>query len=372
MTRVLVIDSTGRGHAICDLFTRTDPDVTVFYGPGNSALRRDRIMSIGGISLTDPGTALAFLNREPVEFVFVANIDALSIGYVDELRAAGHRVIGPTRAAAQLEASKERGKRFCAEHGLPTAPYEVFTDPVSALGYVRSLPYPCVVKVDGLTPDGDGAVVCSTLAQADAAIHRFAGQKIIVERRLSGVELSVFALLDGRDYLLFPTARDFKRALEQDQGTNCDGMGSVAPHPLDSPELHAQIRATLLDPLRRGLRADGLDFTGFIYLGLMLTDSQLHVLEINARFGDSEAQAVLPGVAGNFTELCRAVLAQDLAGRGLSIDGLSRCSVALTQSDWPTGTVATGQRIYGLHAVDPSVATLFYANLRSKDRKSVV
>jgi phosphoribosylamine--glycine ligase len=119
--RVLVVDSTGRGHAICELFTRTNEEVTVYYGPGCSALEAERVVSVDSISLTDPESALRFLAAHPVEFVFVSNIDALSLGYVDVLRAAGHRVIGPTRAAAELESSKERGKQFCLAHGIPTA-----------------------------------------------------------------------------------------------------------------------------------------------------------------------------------------------------------------------------------------------------------
>ena len=379
-TRVLVVDGTGRGHAICDLFTRTDPDVTVFYGPGCDAIVQDRIVPVPSISLSDPQTALDFLAANPVEFVFVSNIDALSLGYVDVLRAHGHRTIGPTRQAAQLEASKERGKRFCAEHGIPTAPYRFFTEPEAAKAYIRSLPYACVVKTDGLTKDGDGSIVCKTAAEAEAAVEGFAREQgerfeVVVEKRLHGREISVFALLDGESYLMFPTAVDFKRTLEADAGKNCDGMGSIAPHPSDDPILHNEIRETLLDPLLSGLRSEGLDFTGFIYVGAMMTDAGLSVIEINARFGDSEAEVVLPSVQSDFTALCRAVLAKELVRHELVTDGLVRCTVALTQgcldpSDpdalpgWPFGEFATGQRVSGLGDVDPLRAKVFYANLR--------
>ena len=379
VTQILVVDGTGRGHAICDLFTRTDPNAVVFYGPGCDYLAQERIISVRSISLSDPQTALDFLQENPVEFVFVANIDALSKGYVDVLRAHRHRVIGPTQAAAQLEASKERGKRFCTEHGLPTAPYQCFGAPEAAKAYIRALGYACVVKTDGLCKDGDGAIVCTTAEEAEAAVDGFARElgesfKVIVEKRLYGAEISVLALLDGDSYLLFPPAIDFKRTLENDAGKNCDGMGSVAPHPADSPALRDEIAKTLLDPLVCGLNKDGLDFSGFIYLGAMRTAAGLSVLEINARFGDSEAEAVLPSVQNHFTTVCRAVLAKRLASQRLLTDGLVRCSVALTQGcldpadphallGWPFGAFASGQRVTGLEDVDYGEVMIFYANL---------
>jgi len=378
--RVLVIDGTGRGHAICDLFVRTDPGVTVYYGPGCDVIAHDRIVVVPSISLEDPSTALAFLDRHPVDLAFVSNIDALSRGYADVLRAHGHRTIGPSKAAAELEASKERGKRFCIDHGLATAPYRFFTEAEPAKAYVRSLPYACVVKTDGLCKNGDGAIVCDTAEEAERAIDGFAQQfagalRLVVEQRLRGPEISIFALLDGESYLLFPTAMDFKRTLEGDRGINCDGMGSVAPHPLNSAALEAQIRTTLLEPLVRGLRRDGLDFTGFIYLGTMLTEAGLHVIEINARLGDSEAEVVLPGVHGQFTGLCQSILDRALREQRLVTDGLVRCTVALTQGctdpgnpdalpGWPFGAFAIGQEVSGLDAVDRDEAMVFYANLR--------
>ncbi|MEM9492350.1 MAG: phosphoribosylamine--glycine ligase, partial [Myxococcota bacterium] len=378
--RILVVDGTGRGHAICDLFVRTSPEVTVFYGPGCDVIEHPRIIPTRSISLDNPDTALAFLAENPVEFVFVSNIDALSKGYVDVLRAHGHRTIGPTKAAAELESSKERTKRFCADHGLPTARSQFFSDLQPALAYIRSLPYACVIKNDGLCKDGDGVTVCSTADEATAAVKALAAAsgdsfKVVIEERLYGPELSVFALLDGDSYLMFPTAVDFKRTLDGDAGKNCDGMGSIAPHPADSPALHQDIRATLLDPLLRGLRRDRLDFTGFIYIGAMLTDDGLRVIEINARFGDSEAEVVLPGVHSDFAALCRAILAGELSHHELATDDQVRCTVALTQgcldhSDpdalpgWPFGQFAVDQPVAGLNRVDPDQATLFYANLR--------
>lgn len=378
-THVLVVDGTGRGHAICDLFTRTNPSVIVHYGPGSDVIESDRVLPARSVSLADPATALAFLAEHPVEFVFVSNIDALSLGYVERLRAAGHRVIGPTAPAAELESSKARGKRFCVDHGIPVPEHAVFTDAAAAKAHLRSRRHDWVVKIDGLTKDGDGSVVCGSPAEALAAVDRFAEEfgdelRLVLEERLTGPEVSVFALLDGTSALMFPLAKDYKRTLEGDAGKNCDGMGSIAPHPVDSPALREHLRMTLLDPLVRGLRADGLDFTGFVYLGVVLTQHGPRVIEINARFGDSEAEVVLPGVRSDFLALCRAVLAGGLDRERLETDGLHRCSVALVQGcldpadpaalvGWPFGEFAAGQPVTGLDRVDPGQAVVFHGNL---------
>jgi phosphoribosylamine--glycine ligase len=377
---VLVVDGSGRGHAICDLFVRGDPRVTVYYGPGCDVIEHDRIIIAPSISLNDPRTALAFLHDHPVELVFVSYSDALTKGYVDVLRSHGYATIGPSKAAAELESSKERGKRFCVDHGLPTAPYRFFTEVEPAKAYVRSLPYACVVKTDGLCKNADGSIVSDTVNEAEGAIDAFAHQfgdalRLVIEKRLRGPEISIFALLDGESYLLFPAAMDFKRTLDGDRGGNCEGMGAIAPHPMSGPELDAEICRTLLEPLLRGLRRDGLDFTGFVYLGAMITEDGLRVLEINTRFGDSEAEVVLPGIQNNFLELCRSVLDKTLRDRRLVTDGLTRCTVALTQGcidpddpealpGWPFGEHAVGQEVRGLGDVDRSEAIVFCANLR--------
>ncbi|WP_144122737.1 phosphoribosylamine--glycine ligase [Catellatospora sichuanensis] len=379
--RVLVIDGGGRGHAICRLFTRTDPDVTVFYGPGCDLVQDDRIVSVPSISLFNPRTALEFLLENPVDFVFVAHIDALSRAYVDILRASGQRVIGPDRAAALLEASKERGKRFCADNGIPMPRYQAFTDPELAREYVRSLPYECVVKTDGLTLLGDGTVVCDSPAEAEAAVVQFASEagddfRVVIEERLRGWEISVFALLDGDSALALPSALDYKRTFEDDRGKNCDGMGSVTPHPEAGPELDAEIRRTVLDPVVRAMRHEGLDYSGFLYIAVMMTDDGPRVIEINTRIGDSEAQVLLPGIRTDFTSLCRAVLDRTLHEQKIHTDGLARCCVALTQGcldpddpdahpGYPFAGFITGQHVTGLEAVDADEADLFYADLRA-------
>lgn len=376
--RVLVVDGTGRGHAICRLFTRTNPDVVVYYGPGCDVIDEDRVVLVPSICLTDPGTALEFLSTNPAEFVFVSHIDALSCGYVDALRDAGHAVIGPTRDAATLETSKARGKQFCVDNGIPTAPFRTFTDPAAAQEYVRSLPYDCVVKTDSLTPNGDGSIVCDSREEGLRAIERFAGAgdpRVVIEQRLYGQEISIFALLDGQTAMLMPAALDFKRSMEGDGGPNCDGMGSISPHPLAGTLPDELIRRTILEPVVRGLRADKRDYTGFLYIGAMVTAEGLHVLELNARFGDSEAQVVLPGIRSDFSALCRAIFRGELREHRLDTDGLTRCSVALVQGSiaaadpeaapgWPFGPFEAGQQVSGLDESVVDGLERYYGNLR--------
>lgn len=376
-TSVLLVDGTGRGHALCGLFVRTDPTVTVYYGPGCDVIDHPRIRPVPSISVHDPRTVLDFLREHPVEFVFVSYIDALAAGLVDSLREAGHKVIGPAAAAAALEASKARGKRFCTEHGIPVPEHRVLEDLEEAKTYIRSRPYSCVVKADGLTADGDGSVVCTTSAEAEEAAERLVAKgllPLVVEERLTGPEISVFALLDGTGAMLFPPAMDYKRTLDGDEGKNCDGMGSIAPHPADSPVLRDILRTGLIEPFVRGVRAEGLDFTGFVYLGAVLTARGPVVIEINARFGDSEAQVVLPGVQENFTDLCRAVLATGLERRDARHDGLARCSLAMVQGHvpgtdpdlcpgWPFGPFVAGQPVTGLDTAGET-ADVYYAGLR--------
>ena len=285
--RVLVVDGTGRGHALCRLFTRTDPDVTVYYGPGCDVVQEDRIVVADSIRVTEPETVLSFLDAHPVDFVFVSHIDGLSIGLVDALRAAGHRTIGPTREAALLEASKERGKRFCTDHGIPTAPYRAFTEPAAARAYIETLPYACVVKTDGLTPDGDGSVVCSSAEEALRAVDDFAEESgadfhVVVEQRLSGEEVSVFALLDGG-------VRWFELGNQPAlwSSTHAD------VHPL--PATYGEIRARLaesaavvkaLDPQARTLRANVIrTLKGFhpLLLRALRRGLVLDVVEIGLR-----------------------------------------------------------------------------------------
>jgi phosphoribosylamine--glycine ligase len=374
---VLLIDhETGRAHALCDLFLRTDPSVTIYYGPGHAAVRHPRIVQVPSISLTKVETVIDFCRQTKIDFVLVSWINSLAIGYVDTLLGHGLRVIGPSQRGAELESSKRRGKQFCAAQGIRIPRHRAFDDPDAASAYINSLPYQVVVKEDGLTDMGDGVHVCTTAAEAQQAVNAIADRtgdafSVVVEERLRGIDISLLALTDGIGYVMFPAALDYKRCSDGNRGKNCDGMGSIAPHPAVTPQIYAEA-AGIFSKVIAGLKSEQVPYTGFLFVGAMITDEGLRVLEINSRFGDSEAQVILPSVQSNFTELCRRVLERRLDGCRIEIDSLVRCCVIATQGNiaprnanskpgWPFGDYEVGQRIEGLEEIDPSKALVFFA-----------
>lgn len=256
------------------------------------------------------------------------------------------------------------------------ATYATFDDPRAATEYLRTRPYPVVVKENGLTDVSDGARVCASVCQGeDAIVAALARMRedfcVVIEERLEGQDVSLLALTDGADYVLLPPALDYKRASDGDEGMNCDGMGTVAPHPNVGAHLSAQINE-IFDRIMQGFAAEKIHYTGFIYVGGMITADGLYVLEINSRLGDSEAQVVLPAVHSNFIDVCEQILDGHFAEVTLDIDELVRCCVIATQGSlapgdplakpgWPFGEYEPGQQIRGIDRVDPAKATIFQA-----------
>ncbi|HEX2203661.1 MAG TPA: phosphoribosylamine--glycine ligase [Longimicrobium sp.] len=383
MTRVLLVDRSGRGHALADLFVRTDPEVEVLYAPGCPAADGPRIRSFPGLTMGDLDGLVKLAVDERVDFALVSSAPALGAGLVDRFRAAGVAAIGPDAAAARLETSKAYTKRLCAKHGVPVADFQIFDELEAARGYVRSVGYPVVVKADGLCA-GNGTFVCDDAEGAVAAVDRLmverpcgeAGDVVVVERRLYGRELSFFVLLDGRGgYAVLPMALDYPKSDDGNTGLTCGGMGALSPHPLEEPALLAKMEAQLLRPLLKAIAAEGLDYTGVLYLGSMLVGDQLHLLEINVRMGDPEAEAAFPRIESDFTALCRAIVDGTLgAARPLELNALHFCAVVAAQgrtrqrsggrnkgwyAGWPYGRYGKHYPVTGVERVDPSKARVF-------------
>ncbi len=255
----------------------------------------------------DPAAVSAFCVKNGVELLVVGPEAPLAAGVADAVRAAGVPVFGPGKDGARLESSKSFAKDFMVRHGLPTARARV-GGPKEALAAVREFGGACAVKADGLA-GGKGVIVCTALAEAEAAVASLAataaGGTLLVEELLTGPEISMMAVLDGKTYALLPASQDHKRLLDGDRGPNTGGMGALCPVPLDA-KLLATIRSEVFDRAMKGLAADGLDFRGVLYAGLMLTPAGPKVLEFNARLGDPETQAVLPLLDADFLELCLA------------------------------------------------------------------
>ncbi len=349
MNSILLIDHSGRGHAFADLFTRTNPTIQVYYAPGCSAITTDRVVSVPELKLSEPLELVQFAEKMHVDFALVTNAGALANGVVDEFQRHQIPVIGPNKQAARLEASKTYGKQFCAKYGIPTAEFQLFTDPQLAQEYVRQVGYQVVIKADGLC-DGNGSFVCDTVEDALHAIDRImiqrdfgdAGERIVIEKRLFGTEVLLFAILDGQHALLLPTAMDYPKSDDGDQGVICGGMGSLSPHPLEHESLMQELREQILQPLLHGIQCEQLSYTGIIYVGCMLVDGRAHVLEINARMGDPEAESILPRIESDFVAICQSILTHTLDCQTLNLNRLHFCDIVATQG--PTQQISNGKR----------------------------
>ncbi len=301
--KVLLLGSGGREHAMAWALAKSPWLSKLWAAPGS-----DGMSSLAERVPLDPldGAAVSrFCREKGVELLVIGPEAPLAAGVADEVRAAGVPVFGPGRDGARLESSKAFAKAFMTRHGLPTAKARVGGS-AEALAAAREFGGRCAVKADGLAA-GKGVVVCATLAEAEAAVASLsataAGATLVVEELLTGPEISMMAVLDGRSYALLPASQDHKRQLDGDKGPNTGGMGALCPVPLE-PALLARIRAEIFDRALKGLLADGVDFRGALYAGLMLTPDGPKLLEFNARLGDPETQAILPMLDADFLDLC--------------------------------------------------------------------
>jgi phosphoribosylamine--glycine ligase len=299
--KVLVVGGGGREHALAWKLSRERAVSDVVCAPGNAGIAG--VARIEPIAATDIDALASLVERERIDLTVVGGEAPLDRGIVDLFRSRGLHVFGPSRAAAQLECSKVFAKDFMARHGIPTARYRVCSDAGAARAIVESgeLGFPIVVKADGLAA-GKGVVVARDRAEADAAIHASmedrqfgdAGSRLVLEECLSGPEVSFFALCDGTRGVPLMSAQDHKRVFDNDEGPNTGGMGAFAPSPLIDDAQRERIMREIIDPVMRGMRADGHEYRGFLYAGLMMTCDGPRVIEFNVRFGDPEAQVVVP------------------------------------------------------------------------------
>lgn len=379
--KVLVLGSGAREHALVWRL-RQDPEVTaIVAAPGNPAMARGAGSSvrIRTIDLTSPAAMAALARDERADLTIVGPELPLAAGVVDLFRAERLPIVGPTAAAARLETSKAFAKAFMARHGVPTARFLVAADASEAEAVVTGAPFgwPLVIKADGLA-GGKGVVIALDPKEAMSAVReamvdrRFgeAGGTVVFEECLRGPEVSVFALSDGGTARVLLSAQDHKRAFDNDEGPNTGGMGAFAPSPLYTPELDARVRAEIIDPVIAGMRAEGHSYTGFLYAGLMLTADGPKVIEFNARFGDPEAQVVLPALSGPFAKVLMAAARGHLASAPeLDWNGEVFAGVVLASGGYP-GTFESGLPIAGLDA-EQGDALVFHAGTALRDGKVV-
>ena len=370
--RILVVGGGGREHALAWKLAQSPKVSSVFVAPGNGGT--ENADGIRNLAITDLYELRAWAQQEKIGLTVVGPEGPLAQGIVDEFRAHGLRIFGPTRAAAELESSKAFSKAFMQRHGIPTAAHATFSDPAQAHAYVRSQGAPIVVKADGLAA-GKGVVVAMTLDQAHAAIDQMlsadpvagAGARVVIEEFLEGEEASFIVLCDGKSALALASSQDHKRLLDGDLGPNTGGMGAYSPAPVVTPTVHARAMREIILPTLRGMQADGIVFTGFLYAGLMI-DGEGHpkTLEFNCRLGDPETQPLMVRLKSDLFELLWAATETGAARRldqiELQWDRRTALGVVIAAGGYP-GQPQTGDPIDALPP-EQSDAMVFQAATR--------
>jgi phosphoribosylamine--glycine ligase len=353
---VLVIGSGGREHALAWKLRQSPRVKQVFIAPGNAGT--SQVGQNVEIKSSELDALLNFARRESVDLTVVGPDDVLAAGIVDLFENAGLPIFGPGKKAAQLESSKSFAKHFMVRHGIPTARFGEFESSQDAKSALVEYGFPLAVKADGLAL-GKGVVIAQDRSEAETAIddmierRRFgdAGRKIVIEEFLSGVECSVHALVDGRSYLLFPTAQDHKQLYDGNKGPNTGGMGAFSPAQQLDAALLSEIREKILEPFVRGIQKDRLQFRGLLFPGLMLTKDGLRVLEFNCRFGDPETQVLVPRLKTDLVDLLEATINERLDAVTAEWDPRSAVCVVMASGGYP-GNYQTAKTIFGLEQVN--------------------
>lgn len=372
---VLVIGGGGREHALAWKLKQSPRVAQVFVAPGNGGTARDA--DLINLAITDVKALREWAQANAIALTVVGPEAPLAAGVVDEFRAHGLKIFGPTQAAAQLESSKAFSKAFMARHGIPTAAYDTFSDPAAAHAYVDKIGAPIVVKADGLAA-GKGVVVAMTLQEAHEAIdfmlldnklgvaHNEGGARVVIEAFLQGEEASFIVLCDGKNVTALATSQDHKRLLDADQGPNTGGMGAYSPAPVVTPEIHQRAMDEIILPTIRGMEADGIPYTGFLYAGLMIEPSgAVNTLEFNCRMGDPETQPIMMRLQSDLAEVLLAATEQRLDQVTLQWDERCALGVVLAAEGYPM-TPRKGDAITALPA-DSADAVVFHAGTVMQD-----
>jgi len=355
--KILVVGSGAREHALAWKLSREVGVSSVVCAPGNAGTRT--VAKQIPLDVSNPSAVVALAESERVDLTVIGPELPLALGVQDLFTARGHLLFGPSRAAAQLESSKAFAKNFMARHQVPTARFRVCERADDALAVVAGseFGFPVVIKADGLAA-GKGVTVAPDSTAAREAVHdamfdnRFgeAGHRLVVEECLIGEEVSFFAICDGRRALVLPTAQDYKRAFDRDVGPNTGGMGAFAPSPLVNLDMERRIRNEIVDPVLDGLASEGRPYTGFLYVGLIVTTDGPQVIEFNVRLGDPEAQVVLPMVRDDLAPLLEAAARGSLEATSCDQTMDPHVGVVLASGGYP-GVYETGAPISGLDEV---------------------
>jgi len=371
LVNVLVIGSGGREHAIGWKLGQSDNVNTIFYAPGNGGTLNNVPISADNLG------ELAKFASENDCFTVVGPEAPLAMGIVDMFNEMGLKIFGPTKKAAQLESSKIWAKQFLKRNNIPTAAFEVFNDAVKAKEYVNQIEYNVVIKADGLA-SGKGVIVCDSKAEAEKSIDMMlvdkkfgdAGNNIIIEERIDGIEASYIALSDGKIAIPMATSQDHKRIFDNDKGPNTGGMGAYSPTPIIDKDLSQKIQEKIIDKTISSLRNEGITFKGFLYAGIMLKDGEPYVLEYNVRMGDPECQPILMRMDSDLFEYLVGSVEGTLENKPLiSWKNKSAVCIVLASKGYPE-SYPKGEEIFGLGNIFDD-AYIFHAGTKELDKKII-
>lgn len=350
--KILVVGSGGREHAIVKKLAQSKKNPKIYVAPGNAGTEENATNV--AISVMDFDSLADFAKKEKIDLTVVGMDDPLVGGIVDRFESEGLRVFGPRKNAAILEGSKAFSKDLMKKYGIPTAAYENFNDPQKAIKYLETANYPIVLKADGLAL-GKGVLICKTFEEAKSGIEELmidksfgdAGNTIVIEEFLQGREVSVLSFVDGTHYALMTSAQDHKRAKDGDEGLNTGGMGTFSPSPFYTEEVDRYCKEHIYQKTVDAMRAEGREFKGIIFYGLMLTKSGVKVLEYNARFGDPETQVVLPRMENDIIDVFEVCIDGCLDKIDLKFEDNAAVCVVLASDGYPL-KYEKGKKITGL------------------------
>ncbi|WP_192823525.1 phosphoribosylamine--glycine ligase [Rufibacter sp. LB8] len=378
---VLIIGAGGREHALAWKISQSPYADKIYVAPGNAGTAQ--VATNIDIATHNFEELAKFVTDYNVMMVVIGPEDPLVGGisdYFAEQEFLQHvLVVGPRKAGAQLEGSKDFSKLFMQKHGIPTARYQTFTSSTfeQALAYLQQHSFPVVLKADGLAA-GKGVVIAQNYQEAQEALHQMlrqqkfgsAGDKVVIEEFLQGIELSAFILTDGQEYVLLPEAKDYKRIGEADAGLNTGGMGAVSPVPFADAAFMDKVRARVIEPTLHGLQQDGIPYSGFLFIGLMNCKGDPYVIEYNVRLGDPETEAILPRIKSDLFELFKALHDHELGAFQLEVDPRSATTIFLVAGGYPEN-YEKGKVIQGLEKPLPADTLCFHAGTKQSAENQV-